>query len=83
MNTEQSTFQFVLSWIVILTLLTLANRTRLGHVIIYYALLMFILFIVLAEYKQLAPIISGVQSIGQFNAATEPTAKNQNQRGNI
>lgn len=83
METTQSTFQFVLSWIVVITLLTLANKTRVGHVIIYYALLLFIIFILVAEYKQIAPLISGIQSIGQYNVATEPTAKKSNQIGNI
>jgi ABC-type transport system involved in cytochrome bd biosynthesis fused ATPase/permease subunit len=67
--TEQNTFQFLLSWFVLLLLLILANKSRLGHVIIYYALLLLIVLILVSEYKQVAPIIGGIQSIGQFNAS--------------
>ena len=73
METTQSTFQFVLSWIVVITLLTFANKTRVGHVIIYYSLMLMILFILLAEYKQIAPLISGIQSVGQYTTAVKPT----------
>jgi cell division septal protein FtsQ len=49
------TYQYVISWMVIIMLLTLANRTRLGHVILYYALLLMILFLLAAEYQQITP----------------------------
>lgn len=85
-QTEASTFQFLLGWVLLLIILFFINKSRLGHVIIYYSLLLLILFLIVVEYKQIAPILASVETIGQFNAgpgATAPTAKNQNKAGNI
>ena len=65
---EQKTFQFVASWILTITLLMLMSRSRVGYVIIYYALLLMILFLMVVEYKQIAPLLRGIESTGQFNA---------------
>ena len=67
--TENNVFNFVLGWGLMIVLLTLINRTRLGHVIIYYSLLLAIMLILVTEYKKLAPLLSGIQSIGSFNSA--------------
>lgn len=66
---ENNVFNFVLGWGLMIVLLTLINRTRLGHVIIYYSLLLAIMLILVTEYKKLAPLLSGIQSIGSFNSA--------------
>lgn len=63
---QASTFTFIAGWILLLALLVFANKTRLGHVILYYALLLIILFILLTEYQQLAPLLN-VGTIGQLN----------------
>jgi hypothetical protein len=69
------TFRFVVSWVLFIALLTLANRSRLGHVIIYYSLLLAILLILVAEYKQITPYLTGIQTIGQLDQpAGSPTA---------
>lgn len=68
-----NTFQFLLSWLLILVILTLANRTRFGHVLIYYALLLMIFFILAVEYKQLVPIFSGLKTIGEANNTATQT----------
>jgi hypothetical protein len=60
------TFKFVAGWILLITILMFANRTRLGHVIIYYTLILMILLILVTEYAQIAPMISGIQTIGQL-----------------
>lgn len=61
-------FNFILGWAVMIAILTLINRTRIGHVIIYYSLLLAILLILVTEYKKLAPLVAGIQSIGTFNS---------------
>lgn len=66
---ENNVFNFVLGWGLMIVLLTLINRTRLGHVIIYYSLLLAIMLILVTEYKKLAPLLAGIQSIGSFNSA--------------
>lgn len=69
MSGTQKTFTFVLSWVIAIALLTLLNRTRLGHVVIYYSLILFIFIILVSEYQQIAPLLSGIQSIGQLDAS--------------
>lgn len=64
----QNTFTFLASWAVILALLTLASRTRVGYVAIYYGLLLLILILLVTEYAQIAPLLSGVESLSQLNA---------------
>lgn len=67
---EQKTFMFVLSWASIILILMLANKTKLGHVAIYYSLVLIILFLLATQYQTLAPIFSGVETIGQLNSST-------------
>lgn len=57
-GSEQASFQFVASWVVFLAILIAANKTRVGHVVIYYSLLMMILFILVVEYTQIAPFLN-------------------------
>jgi hypothetical protein len=66
--TENKAFNFLLGWALMIVLLSLINRMRLGHVVIYYSLLLAIMLILVTEYKKLAPLLSGIESIGQFNA---------------
>lgn len=67
MDESTATYQFVLGWILIIAVLVLINKTRLGHVIIYYSLLLIILLILVTEYKQLAPLFAGIETIGEYN----------------
>lgn len=64
------TYQFIAGWVLMIILLVTINKTKLGHVIVYYALLLMILFLVVTEYGQLAPLLNNIQSIGQFDAAS-------------
>jgi len=66
--TENAVFNFLVGWFILLLLLTLVNRTRLGHVLIYYSLLLMILFVLVAEYKQITPYLLSLKTLGQFNA---------------
>ena len=58
MNTEQASFQFIAAWLVFIVLMVGLNKTRLGHVAIYYGLLLLILVIIVTEYKQIAPFLN-------------------------
>jgi ABC-type transport system involved in cytochrome bd biosynthesis fused ATPase/permease subunit len=63
---QKTTFTFIAGWILLILILVLANQSRLGHVIIYYSLLLMILFILVTEYQQLTPFFSGFETIGQL-----------------
>jgi hypothetical protein len=67
MQAENNVFLFLLGWAVMIVLLMLINKTRLGHVAIYYGILLLIFFIIVTEYKQLAPLVSGLKTISQIN----------------
>jgi hypothetical protein len=66
---EGQTYQFVAGWVLLFILLIFINKSRVGHVLIYYSLLLMILLIVVTEYAQIAPLLNSVQSIGQFDAS--------------
>jgi hypothetical protein len=69
----QKLYNFVVGWFLMIIVLTLINKTRAGHVIIYYALLLMILFVLVVEYKQLVPYFNAIESVGDFNAANGNT----------
>lgn len=56
-----NTYKWLLSWAVAIAILTLLNKTRLGHVFIYYWLWMLILFLFVTQYKF---IVSALQPLG-------------------
>jgi hypothetical protein len=62
-----STFQFIAGWLLLIVILTFINKSRVGHVIIYYSLLLIILLILVTEYTQLAPLLQGIQTIGELD----------------
>ena len=75
MNVEQATFTFLVSWVLWLVGLSVFSKTRVGYVLLYYSLLLMILFILLSEYKNLTPYITGILSIRDFNKKyTIPTS---------
>lgn len=65
---EEPTYKFVAGWILLIVLLTVAAKTRVGYVIIYYSLMLIILLILVTEYQQIAPLLN-VQTIGVFNSS--------------
>lgn len=68
-NVELSTFRFVAGWILLIVLLTFANRTRLGHVILYYGLALMILFVLVTEYQRIVPFLN-FQTPGQLGSVS-------------
>lgn len=71
MQTQTNTFNFVMGWILLITILVFANKSRLGHVIIYYSLLLIILLILVTEYAQLAPLLTSIETVGELQAQND------------
>jgi hypothetical protein len=71
MDEELPTYRFVASWILIFTLLVFANKSRIGHVIIYYTLLLAILFILVTEFRQIAPFLIPT-TVGELQNSDKP-----------
>lgn len=60
-------YTFLVGWILLfLFVAVVAKTSRVGYVIVYYGLLLMILFIVVAEYRQIAPLLNP-PTIGQLN----------------
>lgn len=51
-------YRWMLAWAVAIVLLSLLNKTRLGHVLIYYWLWLLILFLVVTQYKFIASALA-------------------------
>lgn len=67
-SSNASTFQWLLAWAVVIVLASLANRTRIGHTLMYYGLWLLLLFLLVTQYKfiaaALAPVGQPIPSTG-------------------
>jgi len=52
----------LLGWTLIITLVAAISETRIGHVIIYYALILAILTLVLGSYQEIVDILGYVRA---------------------
>lgn len=68
-----STYRWLLAWAVVLVLGGLANRSRVGHVAIYYALVLALFFLFVTQFQWLATVLSPITG--------QSTATGQNQGG--
>lgn len=70
MESTNSVFKFVVGWGLMIVLLTLINKTKLGHVVIYYSLLTFIIFILVTQYQKFVPLLNNLPTIQQEQGGT-------------
>lgn len=52
--------RWVIAWAVVIMVLALINRTRLGHTLIYYALALMLLLLLVTQYKWVANVLSPI-----------------------
>ena len=57
-NVGQTTYQWLIAWAIMLVLLNLINRTRIGHVTIYYSLWLMLLFLIVTQYQFIASALA-------------------------
>lgn len=55
-------FQWLLGWIVMIVLIIVINKSRLGHVIIYYSLWLMLIFLLVSQGPGIGKVLG---SIGQ------------------
>lgn len=55
-----TTYKWLLGWFTAIVILTLVNKSRLGHVFIYYWLWMLILFLIVTQYKYIVALLGPV-----------------------
>ena len=59
-----SAYSWLLAWGVLLAVVTLINKTRIGHAAIYYALLLMLFFVILSNYRFIQTALIPFASIG-------------------
>lgn len=76
-ETAFSAFRWLLAWAVLFFVLTLLNRTRFGHVLVYYGLALILTLLVVTSYGSyvwaLAPFVGSAQNKAK-SAAGQATA---------
>lgn len=60
MSSGDYTYRWLLAWAVVLVLVGLANRTRVGHAALYYLLALMLLFLVVTQYRWLTWALSPI-----------------------
>jgi len=58
-----SSFQWIVAWLVLLILLALLNRTKFGHVLIYYSLVVMLIFLLVTNYKWFAGVMAPFRTL--------------------
>lgn len=68
------TFKWLLAWSMFLLILMLANRTRVGHVTIYYLLVLAALLLLVTQFQWLAKVLTPISSLTLSPSIPTPTA---------
>ena len=56
-------YAWLVAWGVMIAILTLVNRTRIGHAAIYYGLLLMLFFIIVSNYRFITTALAPFQSL--------------------
>lgn len=69
-----SSFQWLLAWVVLLTVLIFLARTRIGYLLIYYALALAIILLLVTQYKWFAGVLAPFGSLRPGVVAPDNTS---------
>lgn len=58
-----SAYRWVAAWTVLLVLLWAMNKSRIGHVVIYYTLVLMIVFLLLTQYQSIKMVLLPVTTL--------------------
>lgn len=58
-----TSFQWLLAWTLLIVVLILAARTRIGYLLIYYALALSVLILLVTQYKWFAGVLAPFGSL--------------------
>ena len=61
MNDENSFYTMFAGYVLFFAFLFIANKTRVGHVVLYYGLILLISSLVLANYTVFIKLLKGLQ----------------------
>ena len=62
-STNYSAMQWLVAWVVLITVLVFLARTRLGYLLIYYALAISVVILLVTQYKWFASALAPFQSL--------------------
>ena len=63
-NGSYPTYRWLLAWAVLILVLFLLNKSRIGHLIIYYSLVLMLLFLIVTQYKWFVGVLAPFGSLG-------------------
>lgn len=77
--------RWVIAWAVVIMVLALLNRTRLGHTLIYYALALMLLLLLVTQYKWLANVLQPItgKDAGSYTDPNEEPGATRGHSTNI
>lgn len=58
-----STVQWLMAWAVLILVLWLFNKTKIGHVLIYYSLVLLIIFVIVTQYAWFVGVLKPFSAI--------------------
>ena len=59
-----ATFRWLLAWGVVLMLAGLANRSRVGHLLIYYGLVLMLFLLIVTQYQWFSNALAPITQTG-------------------
>lgn len=64
-QTPGGAYRYMIAWLLIFVVLVLLNKTKMGHTVIYYTLVLAILLLLLTQYQAIASILAPLQPGGK------------------
>lgn len=64
-NSTSAFYRWILAYTVIIVVLVVLNKTRVGHILIYYALALLLLLQLVINYQWFAQALSPITNIGK------------------
>ena len=61
-------FRWLLAWAVVLMLAGLANRSRVGHMLLYYLMVLALVFLIVTQYRWFANALAPITGLSQTPA---------------
>ena len=66
-NDTVAMYKWIIAWIFIVLIFMLMNRTKLGHVLVYYSLLLLLAFTLVTQYQWVNDLLSPLFPQNQHN----------------
>lgn len=61
---KPNAYQWLVAWVVLLAILALLNRSRVGHALLYYGMLLLLVTLVLTNWRFIVSALSPINLLG-------------------